>query len=125
MVPIGRLFKKLAILFPLKEHSIHKIISLHAVEKYDHNRYVKEYHYKWNRIIPKEGFAYAHISAWKNESHDAPNTPEEYIVATDPHHQILSNRKHRIENHDIRTFESAFKFIAKYVDTVDKYKPEF
>lgn len=35
---------KLSVLFPLKEHPVHGATGLHATEKYDKNRFVKEYH---------------------------------------------------------------------------------
>lgn len=117
--------KKLDVLFPLKEHPIHGITGLHAVEKYDSKGFVKEYHYQWKRIIPKEGIAYAHISAWENEPHNAPNTPEQFIVKTEPHHHhhIPGDRKQRTENYRIRNLESVFNFIAQYINTGEAYIP--
>lgn len=74
---------KLDILFPLKEHPIHGITGLHAVEKYDASRIVRRYHYQWKRIIPKEGIMFSHISAWENEAHEDANTPAKYFVKTE------------------------------------------
>ncbi|MHA6261444.1 toxin-antitoxin system TumE family protein [Sporosarcina sp. CAU 1771] len=117
--------RKLDVLFPFKEHPLHGITGLHATEKYDGNGHVREYHYQWKRIIPKEGIMFSHISAWENEPHDAPNTPEEYIVVTEPHHHhyIPGERRHRKANYDIRTLEAAFKFVAQYIESGKEYKP--
>lgn len=41
-----RTSKKLDILFPFKEHPVHGITGLHAVEKYDDRGYVRKYHYQ-------------------------------------------------------------------------------
>lgn len=116
---------KLDVLFPLKVHSVHGITGLHATEKYDKNGYVKEYHYQWKRIIPKEGIMFSHISAWGNEPHNAPNTPEEYLVVTNPHHHhhIPGGRKHRKANYYIRTLEAAFEFVVQYIRSGKEYKP--
>ena len=91
---------KLDVLFPFKEHLIHGITGLHAIEKYDKYGCVTQYHYQWKRIIPKEGITFSHISAWENEPHNAPNTPFEYKILTEPHHHhhIPGQRKHRKEN---------------------------
>ncbi|MGM8366804.1 hypothetical protein ACLIBG_15230 [Virgibacillus sp. W0181] len=116
---------KLDVLFPLKEHPIHGITGLHAIEKYDEKGYVKEYHYQWKRIIPKTGIKFSHISAWENEAHNAPNTSYEYIVDTEPHHHhhIPGERKHRKENYDIRTLDAAFNFVVHYIRSGKEYKP--
>lgn len=120
-----RTSKKLDILFPFKEHPVHGITGLHAVEKYDDHGYISEYYYQWKKIIPKEGIAFTHISAWENEPHDAPDTPARFIVKTEPHHHhhIPGERRHRKENYDIRTLEAAFEFIAQYIITGKEYKP--
>lgn len=117
--------RKLDVLFPLKEHPVHGITGLYATEKYDENGHVREYHYQWKRIIPKEGIMFSHISAWENEPHDAPNTPAEYIVATEPHHHhhIPGDRKRRKENYDIHTLVAAFEFVARYIESGKEYKP--
>ncbi len=114
--------RKLDVLFPLKEHPIHGITGLHAVEKYDDNGYVREYHYHWKRIIPKEGIALSHISAWENEPHDAPNTPVQFEVETEPHHHVPAERKYRKENYNVRTLKAAFEFIDHYIMSGDEYK---
>lgn len=116
---------KLDVLFPLKEHPIHGITGLHATEKYDENGYVREYHYQWKIIILKKGIMFSHISAWENEPHEASNTPDEYLVVTEPHHHhhIPGNRKQRKANYDIRTLEAAFKFVAVYIRSGKEYKP--
>lgn len=116
---------KLIVLFPLKEHPVHGITGLHATEKYDEIGYVKEYHYQWKRIIPKEGIMFSHISAWENEPHDAPHTPDEYLVVTEPHHHhhIPGKRKHRKANCYVWTLEAAFEFVAPYIRSGKEYKP--
>lgn len=116
---------RLDVLFPLKEHPVHGITGLHAVEKYDEKGYVREYHYQWKRIIPKEGIMFSHISAWENEPHDAPNTPDKYLIVTEPHHHhhIPGDRKQRKANYDIRTLEAAFDFVAQYIRSGKEYKP--
>lgn len=73
--------RKLDVLFPFKEHPVHGITGLYATEKYDKNRHVREYHYQWKRLIPKEGIMFSHISAWENEPHEAPNTRRKSIVS--------------------------------------------
>lgn len=117
--------KKLDVLFPLKEHPVHGITGLHATEKYDKSGHVSEYHYQWKRIIPKQGILFSHISAWENEPHDASNTPDAYKVATEPHHHhhIPGARKHRKENYDVRTLETAFKFVVPYLEGGKEYAP--
>lgn len=116
---------KLDVLFLLKEHSIHGITGLHATEKYDKKGFVIEYHYQWKRIIPKQGIMFSHISAWENESHDAPNTPTSYLVETEPHHHqhVPGNRTLRIENKETRTLIAVFKFISKYIRSGKEYRP--
>lgn len=116
--------KKLDILFPFKEHPIHGITGLHATEKYDENGHVKEYHYQWKRIIPKQGVKYSHISAWENERHNKPDTPEKFIVETDPHHHhIPGDRSQRKENYHYRTLDAVFNFVAHYIRSGEEYKP--
>jgi len=117
--------QNLDVLFPLKEHPVHGITGLHAIEKYDKNMYVRRYHYQWKRIIPKEGIMFSHISAWENEAHDNPNTPEAYLTATEPHHHhhVPGERIHRKANYNIRTLEASFKFIAYYIRSGKEYKP--
>ena len=117
--------RKLDVLFPFKEHPVHGITGIHATEKYEKNSYVREYHYQWKRIIPKEGIMFSHISAWENEPHDAPNTPAEYLVVTEPHHHhhVPGKRKQRQANYNIRTLESVFEFVAHYIRTGKEYKP--
>lgn len=87
--------RKLEVLFLLKEHPIHGITGIHAVEKYNEKGFVKIYHYQWKRIIPKEGIANSHISAWENEPHANKNIPTEFVVKTEPnhHHHIPGERK--------------------------------
>ena len=116
---------KLSVLFPLKEHPIHGITGLQATEKYDDNGYVKEYHYQWKVLVPKYGIIYSHISAWENEPHDHPSTPEEYKVNSEPHHHhhVPYDRHQRKDNYDIHSLESAFAFIAKYIESGEEYKP--
>ncbi|MCJ7841671.1 DUF6516 family protein [Lederbergia sp. NSJ-179] len=116
---------KLDVLFPLKEHPVHGITGLHATEKYDREGYVREYHYQWKRIMPKTGIIFSHISAWENEPHDAPNTPGEYLVETEPHHHhhVPGDRKRRKENYDVLTLEAAFKFVSPYIRSGEEYKP--
>lgn len=117
--------RKLDVLFPLKEHPIHGITGLHAVEKYDRHGFVKEYHYQWKRIIPKQGIRFSHISAWENEPHDAPNTPTAFKVATEPHHHhhVPGERKHRQANYNIHTLEAALEFVAHFIVSSEEYKP--
>lgn len=116
---------KLDILFPLKEHPIHGITGIPAVEKYDANGIVRKYHYQWKRIIPKEGIMFSHISAWENESHGDPNTPAKYLVKTEPHHHHYKpgDRKARKENYNTRTLEAVFEFVAIYIRSGNEYKP--
>lgn len=120
-----RTFNKLSVLFPLKEHSIHGITGLYATEKYDENGCVIEYHYSWKRIIPKQGVIYSHISAWENESHNDPNTLEKFKVNSEPHHHhhVPGDRHQRKDNFDIHTLDSAFSFVAKYIESGEEYKP--
>ncbi len=115
---------KLSVLFPLKEHPVHGITGLHATEKYK-NGYVKEYHYQWKIIIPKKGIRFSHISAWENEPHNAPNTPKEDKVDSEPHHHhhVPGDRKCRKDNFDVQTLEAAFAFIAKYIESGEEYIP--
>ncbi|KOP79480.1 hypothetical protein AMS59_06920 [Lysinibacillus sp. FJAT-14745] len=122
---IKRTSNKLSVLFPLKEHPIHGITGLHATEKYDENGYVKEYHYSWKRIIPKQGVIYNHISAWENEPHDDSNTPEKYKVNSEPHHHhhVPGDRHQRKDNFDIHTLDTAFAFVANYIESGEEYKP--
>lgn len=117
--------RKLDVLFPLKEHPVHGITGLHAIEKYDKHGFVKQYHYQWKRIIPKEGINFSHISAWENEPHDAPNTPAAFKIETEPHqhHHIPGKRNYRKENYDIHTLEAAFEFIARFIMSGDEYRP--
>lgn len=117
--------KKLSVLFPLKEHPVHGITGLHATEKYKDDGSVKEYHYQWKIIIPKQGIKYSHISAWENEPHDAIWTPKEYIVASEPHHHhhVPGDRKQRKENFNIHTLEDAFAFVTEYIESGKEYKP--
>lgn len=116
---------KLDVLFPFREHPVHGITGLHATEKYDREGYVQEYHYQWKRIIPKTGIIFSHISAWENEPHDAPNTPSEYLVETEPHHHhhVPGDRKRRKENYDVLTLGDAFKFVCLYIRSGEEYKP--
>lgn len=116
--------RKLEVLFPLKEHRIHGITGIHAVEKYDETGYVKIYHYQWKRIIPKEGIVYSHISAWENEPHADINTPIDFIVKTEPHHHhhVPGERRKRKENYNTRSLETVFKFVAHYIRTEEEYK---
>lgn len=75
-------------------------------------------------LFQKKGGSVAHISAWENEPHDALDTPARFIVKTEPHHHhIPGERRHRIENYDIRTLEAAFEFIAQYIITGKEYRP--
>lgn len=116
---------KLSVLFPLKEHPVHGITGLHATEKYDKDGFVKEYHYQWKIIIPKQGVLLSHISAWENEPHSNPNTPEEFKVNSEPHHHhhVPGNRKERNDNFKIHTLDAAFAFVAKYIENGKEYKP--
>lgn len=116
---------KLDVLFPLKEHPIHGITGIHAIVKYNETGYVRRYHYQWKRIVPKQGIAFSHISAWENEPHEDASTPEEYIVKTEPHHHhhIPGDRKQRKENDDIRTLEAVFVFVAYYIRKQTEYTP--
>lgn len=115
---------KLDVLFPLKEHPIHGITGIHAIEKYNETGYVRRYHYQWKRIVPKQGIAFSHISV-ENEPHEDASTPEEYIVKTEPHHHhhIPGDRKQRKENDDIRTLEAVFVFVAYYIRKQTEYTP--
>lgn len=112
-------------LFPLIEHPIHGKTGLHVTEKYNEFGYVREYHYQWKIIVPKKGKLYSHIAAWENDSHDKDWTPNEYKVATEPHHyhHVPGDRKQRKENYDIWTLDDAFTFVAKYIETGEEYKP--
>ncbi|MGD6796287.1 hypothetical protein [Metabacillus indicus] len=116
---------KLSILFPFKEHPVHGITGLHATEKYDDNGFVKEYHYQWKVIIPKQGVLFSHISAWENEPHDDPKTPEKYKVNSEPHHHhhIPGDRHQRKDNYDVQTLKSAFAFVSRYIESGSEYKP--
>ncbi|WCF11388.1 DUF6516 family protein (plasmid) [Paenibacillus thiaminolyticus] len=109
--------KRLEVVFPLREHPIHGITGLRAYEKYDDAGYVLRYDYQWKRIVPKMGIQLSHITSWGNDPHDAPDTPEEYRVETEPHHHHYDpqNRKNRCENYNIRTLRDAFKFIEPYI----------
>jgi hypothetical protein len=115
--------KRLEILFPLREHPVHGITGLHVIELYDEAGYVREYHYSWKIIIPKMGKLLNHISAWENESHDAPGTPERFITKTEPHHHhhIPGDRSKRQENWNVRTLEQAFEFIKPYIESEKPY----
>ncbi|MFD2412737.1 DUF6516 family protein [Paenibacillus rhizoplanae] len=108
---------KLDVLFPLKEHPVHGITGLHALESYDDAGYVRRYTYSWKIIIPKMGISLHHISAWGNDPHDLPDTPEEFKVITEPHHHhhIPGNRRHRKENWDVHTLEEAFNYVEPYI----------
>lgn len=116
---------QLNVLFPFKEHPIHGITGLHATEKYSEEGFVREYHYQWKIIIPKQGIRFSHITAWENEPHDTPDTSEEFKVATEPHHHhyIPGARKRRKENYNIRTLKAAFQFVAPYIESGSEYKP--
>lgn len=120
-----RTTNKLSILFPLKEHPIHGKTGLHATEKYNEDGYVQEYHYSWKRIIPKQGILSSHISAWENEPHNDPNTPEKFKVKSEPHHHhhIPGNRHERQENFHIHTLDAAFAFVAYYIESGEEYRP--
>ncbi|GLC90146.1 DUF6516 family protein [Lysinibacillus piscis] len=115
--------KRLEVLFPLIEHPIHGITGLHVVENYGNDGYVRQYHYQWKVIVPKSGIQTAHISGWGNDAHDAEWTPEEYRVATEPHHHHYdpNDRRKRKENYDVRSLKDAFAFIAKYLESKEEY----
>lgn len=117
--------RKIDVLFPLKEHPIHGITGIHAIEKYNEHGNVERYHYQWKRIIPKKGVIFSHISAWENEPHSDENTPSEYIVKTEPHHHhhIPGDRKQRQANENIRSLEAVFEYVAPYIRHGIEYKP--
>lgn len=117
--------KILSVLFPLKEHPVHGITGLHAVERYDNSGYVKRYSYQWKVIYPKKGKHYKHISAWENEPHDAEWTSAEFIVMSEPHHHhhVPCDRRKRKENWNVWTLDDAFAFIQEYIETGKEYKP--
>lgn len=119
-----RTTNKLSVLLPLKEHPVHGATGLHATEKYK-NGFVKEYHYQWKIIIPKQGILLSHISAWENESHSDSNTPEEFNVNSEPHHHhhVPGNRRERKDNFEIHTLDAAFAFVARYIESGEEYKP--
>lgn len=79
-----------------------------TLEKYDGDGLVKQYHYQWKRIIPKEGIMYSHISAWENKPHGSPNTPPKYSVVTEPHHHhhIPGDRSFRQANYHYRSLKT-------------------
>lgn len=120
-----RTMKRLDVLFPLKEHPIHGITGLHAIEIYDEDGYVRQYHYQWKVIIPKMGIQMSHISGWGNDPHDADWTPEEYKVKTEPHHHHYdpNDRRKRRENYDVRSLEQAFNFVIHYINSELPYTP--
>jgi Family of unknown function (DUF6516) len=124
MYPIyKRTMKRLEVTFPFTQHPHHGITGLHCVETYDDAGYVKRYQYNWKVIIPKAGIIFSHISAWGNDPHDDPATPEEYRVDTEPHHHHYdpNNRKKRRENYDVMTLKDAFLFIQHYLVTGEEY----
>ncbi|MFA9560606.1 hypothetical protein ACERII_25220 [Evansella sp. AB-rgal1] len=67
----------LSVLFPLKEHPIHGMTGIHAIERYKDGS-VTRYSYQWKIIIPKLGISSHHISAWGNDPHDEEWTKPEF-----------------------------------------------
>lgn len=116
---------KLRVLFPLKEHPIHGKTGLDALEIYDEQGFVTEYHYQWKSIIPKQGIIFSHISAWENEPHNLSETPLDFIVESEPHHHhyIPGERHHRQDNWDVWTLQEAFEFIEFYIESGNEYIP--
>ncbi|MFC5558868.1 hypothetical protein ACFPN4_07040 [Ureibacillus thermophilus] len=114
----------LSVLFPLKEHPVHGITGLYAMERYNEEGYVWKYSYEWKIIYPKKGKHLKHISAWGNELHEDEKTRKEFIVASTPHHHhIPGDRKARKENWDVWTLEETFEFVAYYIQSGKEYKP--
>mgnify|MGYP006924659234 CR=1 FL=1 len=116
--------KRLEVLFPFIEHPFHGVTGLHAVEIYNEAGYVRLYQYHWKIIIPKIGVQLNHISGWGNEPHNAEWTPTDYKTNTEPHHHHYdpSDRRKRKENYNIRTLDAAFAFVAKYLESGEKYE---
>jgi hypothetical protein len=117
--------KVLSALLPLKEHPVHGITGIHVIENYDDNGHVRKYSYQWKVIIPKMGIQSYHISAWGNEPHDDPNTPEEFKVESEPHHHhhVPKDWRKRKRNWSVWTLEEAFEFVAHYIRSGQEYKP--
>lgn len=122
-VEYERKSKKLRVLFPLKEHPIHGITGIEISEKYNDEDYVERYIYVWKKILPKAGVSSSHICGWGNDPHNAPNTPDEYKVDTEPHHHHYDpkDRKHRKNNFRVRTVEDVFDFVVPYILSGKEY----
>lgn len=99
--------KRLEVLFPLKKHPVHGITGLLAVENYSEAGFIRKYQYNWKIIIPKMGVLKSHITSWGNDPHSDPDTPAEFIVETEPHHQHYDpdDRRKRTSSYRIRTLE--------------------
>lgn len=123
LTSIKRTPRRLEATIPLLEHPVHGITGLHVIEKYDNDGYVKQYHYHWKVIIPKQGIQESHISGWGNDPHNNPNTPDKYRVKTEPHHHhhIPRDRKRRKENYHVRTLEKVLEFVSRYITTGLEY----
>ena len=50
---------------------------------------------------------------------------EKYKVNSEPHHHhhVPGDRHQRKDNYDIHTLESAFDFVANYIESEEEYKP--
>ncbi|GGA91263.1 DUF6516 family protein [Ornithinibacillus halotolerans] len=83
------------------------------------------YQYKWKIIIPKKGKLFSHISAWGNDPHNDPSTPEELRVNTEPHHHhhVPGDWRQRQDNYDVHTLDAAFQFVERYIESGIEYKP--
>ncbi|MBP1309193.1 hypothetical protein JOD82_002213 [Paenibacillus sp. 1182] len=118
--------KRLEVTFPLKEHPVHGITGLTAIEKYDEAGYIERYSYTWRRLLPKQGIQTSHITSWGNDPHDASWTPTAYQVITEPHHHHYdpADRKKRRENYNVRTLRQAFTFVGAYIESGKEYAAE-
>ncbi|MEX2105062.1 MAG: hypothetical protein WD907_07035 [Bacilli bacterium] len=96
---------------------VYGITHLRVIEKYDEAGIVERYNYSGEIKFPVMGKHLKHISAWENERHDDPNTPDKYKVETEPHHHhhVPGDRSKRHENRDTYALKSVLKVVEPYI----------